>query len=234
MATSEKEPDESSSPTPIPFAGSMLRQHRHVCAFFSPPKEEYETLLPFICDSLNRGQGAFCVLPSKYRDDHLDQLGTAGVDVEAGQRSRQLEVALREDTHLKTRRFNKDAILTLIQEALKAGTAHGFPLTRMIAHAETAVDDWSSANEWVEYEMRLNGVLPGYDDPVICTYDANLLNANLALDILRTHPVAIVRGEAVEGGNLDADIVGSLELEGNGRRSGCRSGVDVSGALRVP
>ncbi|SEP21791.1 hypothetical protein SAMN05444123_110146 [Rhodopseudomonas pseudopalustris] len=33
-------------------------------------------------------------------------------------------------------------MLTLIQEALKSGTALGFPLTRMIGHAETAVDDW--------------------------------------------------------------------------------------------
>jgi hypothetical protein len=64
-------------------------------------------------------------------------------------------------------------MLALIQEALKAGPALGFPLTRMIAHAETAVDDWAGPNEWVEYE-RLNEVLPNYDDPVICTYDANL------------------------------------------------------------
>ena len=56
---------------------------------------------------------------------------------------------------------------------------------------------WSSANEWVEYEMRLNDVLPRYDDPVI-SYDANLLNASLALDILRTHPVAIIGGVLVE------------------------------------
>ena len=46
--------------------------------------------------------------------------------------------------------------------------------------------------------LRLNDVLPRYDDPVICTYDANLLNANLALDILRTHPVAIIGGVLVE------------------------------------
>jgi hypothetical protein len=89
-------------------------------------------------------------------------------------------------------------MLALIQEALKAGKVLGFPPTRMIAHAETAGDDWSSANEWVEYEFRLNDVLPRYDDPVICTYDANLLNANLALDILRTHPVAIIGGVLVE------------------------------------
>jgi hypothetical protein len=144
----------NSSAAPIPFARSMLRQHRHVCPFFSSPKEEYETLLPFICDGLNCGQRAFHILPSKYRDEHLAQLRTAGIDVEATQRSRQLEVALPEDTYLKTGRFNKNAMLALIQEALKAGQVFGFPLTRMIAHAETAVDDWSSANEWLEYEIR--------------------------------------------------------------------------------
>jgi hypothetical protein len=38
--------------------------------------------------------------------------------------------------------------------------------------------------------MRLNDFLPNYEDPVICTYDVNLLSANVAIDILRTHPIA--------------------------------------------
>jgi hypothetical protein len=46
--------------------------------------------------------------------------------------------------------------------------------------------------------MRLNDVLPNYDDPVICTYDANLLNGSLAMDVLRTHPSAIVGGVLYE------------------------------------
>jgi MEDS: MEthanogen/methylotroph, DcmR Sensory domain len=188
----------SSSAAPIPFARSMLREHRHVCAFFNSPREEYDTLLPFICDGINCGQRAFHVLPSQHRDDHLGRLRDAGIDVEGAQRTRQLEVALPEDTYLRTGRFNKDAMLALIQEALKAGNALGFPLTRMIAHAETAVDDWKSGNEWVEYEMRLNDVLPNYDDPVICTYDVNLLTGPLAVDILRTHPVAIIGGVLIE------------------------------------
>ncbi len=89
-------------------------------------------------------------------------------------------------------------MLVLIQEVLKAGPGLGFPLTRMIAHAEAAVDDWKSSNEWVEYEMRLNSVLPNYDDPVIWTFDANLLTAPHAIDILRTHPMVITGGVLVE------------------------------------
>ena len=60
--------------------------------------------------------------------------------------------------------------------------------------ALTALEDWASVNDWIEYETRLNDVLPRYDDPVICTYDANLLNGSIAVDILRTHPVAIIGG----------------------------------------
>jgi hypothetical protein len=186
------------SSAPIPFARSMLREHRHVCAFFSSPKDEYDTLLPFICDGIKCGQRAFHVLPAQHRDDHLQRLRLAGIDVEQAQKTRQLEVALPQDTYLRTGRFDKEAMLALIQEALKAGAGLGFPLTRMIAHAETAVDDWKSGNDWVEYEMRLNAVLPNYDDPVICTYDVNLLNANLAIDILRTHPMVIIGGVLVE------------------------------------
>ena len=185
-----------SNPAPIPFARSVLRNHRHVCAFFSSAKEEYDTLLPFICDGLNCGQRAYHVLPSKYREEHLQQLRDAGIDVEATQRSRQLELAFPEQTYLRSGRFDKEAMLALTQDALRVGTSLGFPLTRLIAHAETAVDDQPS--EWVEYEMRLNDVLTPYDDPVICTYDTNLLNANIALDILRTHPVAIIGGVLVE------------------------------------
>ena len=183
---------------PIPFAGSKLGGYRHVCAFFSSPQEEYGTLLPFVRDGLERGERAYHVLPAQYRQEHLDQLRSGGIDVTAAQQRRQLEVATPEEVYLRSGRFNKEAMLEVIQEALKAGPTLGFPLTRLIAHAETVLQDRSVANEWIEYESRLNEVLPHYHDPVICTYDASLLNGAIAVDILRTHPVAIIGGRLYE------------------------------------
>ena len=183
---------------PIPFAGSELGGYRHVCAFFNSPQEEYATLLPFVRDGLERGERAYHVLPARYRQEHLDQLRSAGIDVRAAQQRRQLEVATPEEVYLRNGRFSKEAMLEVIQEALKAGPTLGFPLTRLIAHAEAVLQDGSVANEWIEYETRLNDVLPHYHDPVICTYDANLLNGAIAVDILRTHPVAIIGGQLYE------------------------------------
>ena len=179
---------------PIPFAGSMLGAYRHVCAFFSSPDEEYDTLLPFVRDGLERGERAYHVLPSRYRDEHLEQLRSAGIDVAGSQRRRQLEVTTVEETCLPGGHFNKDSMLALIPAALESGAALGFPLTRMIVHATTVLEEWSRVNKWIEFEARLNDVLPRYDDPVICAYDSNLLNGAIAVDILRTHPVAIIGG----------------------------------------
>ena len=183
---------------PIPFAGSTLGRYRHVCALFSSQQERYATLLPFVRDGIERGERAYHVVPRQYREEHLDQLRSAGIDVTAAQQRRQLEVATPEEVYLRGGGFSKDAMLATIQEALKTGPKLGFPLTRLIAHAEAVLQDGSKANEWVEYETRLNDVLPRYDDPVICTYDANLLDGTIAVDILRTHPVAIIGGRLYE------------------------------------
>ena len=189
----------TSTAAPIPFAGSMLGKYRHACAFFQSPQEEYATLLPFVRDGLERGERAYHILPSQQRAEYLDQLRSAGIDVATAQQRGQLNVVTSEETYLRGGHFSMEGMLTQIQEALEAGARLGFPLTRLLGHPELVLEDLSGVNlsgvnEFIEYEMRLNDVLPSYDDPVICLYDTNLLNGTLAVDILRTHPVAIIGG----------------------------------------
>ena len=183
---------------PIPFAGSTLGRYRHVCALFSSQQERYATLLPFVSDGIERGERAYHVVPRQYREEHLDQLRSAGIDVTAAQQRRQLEVAAPEEVYLRGGGFSIDAMLVTIQEALKAGPTLGFPLTRLIARGDSSPKDWSKANEWVEYEARLNDVLAPFNDAVICSYDTNLLDGAFLVDILRIHPVAIIGGRLYE------------------------------------
>ena len=58
-------------------------------------------------------------------------------------------------------------MLTLIQEVLDGGIEQGFALTRLVAHMEWALEDRPGVDDLVEYETRLNYVLPRYKDPVI-------------------------------------------------------------------
>lgn len=179
--------------SPIRFAGSSLGDFRHVCAFFNEPDDEYRVMLPFLRDGLAQGQRDVTVVP-RDRSDHLERLRGAGIDVDAARRHRQLEVLRSEETYEPEGRFDQDAMLELIEALLEQGRDLGFPLTRLVAHAEHVTASLDGAESFVEYEARLNYVLPQYPDVVICTYDLRHISASVALDVLRTHPVTIVGG----------------------------------------
>jgi hypothetical protein len=138
-----------------------------VCAFFHTADEEYRVLLPFIKEGIERQQKAFHIVDPRQREDHLNRLRQAGIDTEAAQRTGQLEVKRWEEAYLREGHFDQDAMLALIEEVLQSGPRQGFPLTRLVAHMEWALQDRPGVNDLVEYETRLNYVLPKYKDPVI-------------------------------------------------------------------
>ena len=155
------------SEQPIRFAGSVLGAQRHVCAFFHSPDEEYRVLLPFIKEGFERGEKAFHIVDPKLREEHLRRLESAGIDVAAAEQSGHFELRHWADAYLRDGHFDQDKMLALIQEVLEGGRQQGFPLTRLVAHMEWALEDRPGVNDLVEYETRLNYLLPRYPDPVI-------------------------------------------------------------------
>jgi hypothetical protein len=158
-------PGEASQP--IRFAGSVLDAQRHVCAFFHNPDEEYRVLLPFIKDGFERGEKAFHIVDPKLRAEHRQRLASAGIDVATGETSGQFELCNWADAYLRDGHFDQDRMLALIEEVLDGGKQQGFARTRLVAHMEWALEDRPGVDDLVEYETRLNYVLPRYKDPVI-------------------------------------------------------------------
>ena len=155
------------SEEPIRFAGAHLVRSRHVCAFFRTSDEEYKVMLPFIKDGFERGDRAFHIVDPMLRDDHLRRLRSAGIDVEAEEERGALEVRNWQDAYLREGHFDQDRMLALIQEILDEGPRKGFRLTRLAAHMEWALEDRPGVDDLVEYEARLNYLLPRYKDPVV-------------------------------------------------------------------
>jgi DcmR-like sensory protein len=182
---------------PVPFASATLRDNRHVCAFFRSSEEEFRWFLPFVRDGFSRGDRHVRFV-QREPGRTLDQLRAEGIDVDAARRRHQLEVFNADDTYLKGGRFNGDMMIETLLELLEQGPRLGFPMTRLIAHAEHMLYDSGAALEFLEYESRLNNVLPQYSDVVICSYDLDKVTAGMAMDILRTHPVAVIDGGVQE------------------------------------
>jgi hypothetical protein len=153
-------------PQPVHLAGSVLDRSRHICAFFHSKDEEYAVLLPFVKEGFERGDKACHIVESSRRQEHRRRLHEAGIDTAAAESSGQLDIRAWEDAYLRDGRFNQDRMLALIEQVLTMGKVHGFPLTRLVANMEWALEDCPGVEDLVEYETRLNYVLPKYDDAV--------------------------------------------------------------------
>src|SRR5919108_1160170 len=151
----------------IHLAGTTLDRYRHVCAFFHSRDEEYRVLLPFITEGFERGEKAFHIVDPALREEHLRRLASVGIDVEAAAQQGQFELRNWADAYLRDGHFDQDRMLALIQEVLEGGRRQGFPLTRLVAHMEWALEDRPGVDDLVEYETRLNYLLPRYPDPVV-------------------------------------------------------------------
>ena len=173
---------------------ASLDRDRHVCALFTSEEEQYALLMPFIRDGLEAGERSVQILDPERLDMHLARLSAAGVDVASALASGSLEVLTWPEAYAREDRFDQDAMLELIQDVLDRGRP-SYPLTRLVANMEWALTDLPGVADIVEYESRLNEVLVDYADPVICTYDLGRFSAGIVVDMLRTHPVAVVGGQ---------------------------------------
>ena len=151
----------------VRLAGAALSRSRHVCAFFHTKDEEYRVLMPFVKEGFDQGDRAFHIVKDGHRPEHRRRLRQAGIDVDEAERKGQLEVRRWEDAYLREGHFDQNRMLALIEEVLQAGKAQGYPLTRLLANMEWALEDRPGVDDIVEYETRLNYVLPKYDDAVV-------------------------------------------------------------------
>jgi hypothetical protein len=151
---------------PVHLAGSVLDRARHVCAFFHTKDEEYDVLLPFITEGIERGEKAYHIVDSAHRPGHRRRLQAAGIDTAEVERQGQLDIRAWEDAYLRDGHFSQERMLALIEAVLIGGRDQGYALTRLVANMEWALQDRPGVEDLVEYETRLNYVLPKYDDAV--------------------------------------------------------------------
>ncbi|HEX3512688.1 MAG TPA: MEDS domain-containing protein [Trebonia sp.] len=179
---------------PANIAGNTSGQRRHICAFFNSVDEQHRVLRPFIKGGFDQGDKAYHYVDPELRDEHLSWLAEAGIDVQAVTASGQLEVRPWADSTLSGGHFELNAWLVSFEQVLQSGPAAGYGQTRFLGHMEWALSDLPGVGDLIEYETRVNYVLPKYEGSVICTYDLTKFGASVVMDALRTHPAVIIGG----------------------------------------
>ena len=174
--------------------GESPHEGMHICTFFRTSAERYRVLMPFILEGMEQRDRAFHIVNPSLRCEHAQRIAEAGIDAARAEIEGQLEIIGWDEAYLRTGSFDRNAMLSLLPALLDEGRTRGFSITRFIADMAWALKDPDTLDRMLEYECRLNLVLPKTGDIVICAYDLDKFGAEIVIDALRTHPIVLIGG----------------------------------------
>jgi len=173
----------------IRLCGQEIDQPGHICAFFDSREEEYETLIPYLRDGVAAGERVLNVLDEQRLGDHRARLEAGGVPVDDGR----VSLSSSEDAYLAGGHFDMARMVGFVRGALEHAAAEG----RRVRTAGWM--DWiqrraPGTERVMEYEARMNLLVPTFDCTFMCIYDLPTLRGETVIDIMATHPYVILRG----------------------------------------
>ncbi|MCU1346444.1 MAG: protein kinase family protein [Acidimicrobiia bacterium] len=169
----------------------------HVCGFYWGLKGRDPILLPFLRAGLRAGENCLCVVHATEPSAVVDNLGDEA-DAEGWVANRQLEVWRASDTYLRGGRFSRASMLGFCAAFIGRTTR---PAARMVGECGWVAQSPPGSEELLEYETEINRRLPEFPQRVLCLYDLEVVQGQMLVDVLKTHPKVMLRSIVLDNPN---------------------------------
>jgi hypothetical protein len=173
----------------IHLCGQEIEQPGHICAFFTSRDEEYDTLIPYLKDGVEAGEQVLNVVDEDRLSDHRARLEAGGVATNGGR----VQVASSEDTYLAGGHFDMSRMVGFVREQLVNAATRG-RFVRTAGWMDWIYRSAPGTDRVMEYEARMNLLVPTFDCTFMCVYDLTKLSGHMVVDIMATHPYVILNG----------------------------------------
>ena len=170
------------------LAHAQMRNHFHVCAFVAGPEEEEEVIDPFLVEGMKRGEKGVYIVNPAHRETHEARLSTSAPSQDL------LEVTTWNEAHLKGGSFDGERMMSSLDQMIGEHAASGRPPMRLVGQMGWVFSSPPNIAELVAYEASVNEVLNRGKTPTVCVYDVRRLSGSMMMDLMRAHPLTVMKG----------------------------------------
>lgn len=169
--------------------------HDHLCLIYETPEEQFAAIVPFVRLGLERGEKCVYVADDNTSAEVLEQIKKGGVDTARALEAGSLSVITKKEAYLKQGYFDPDWMIRFLKEAADAAKAEGYAGLRVTGEMTWVLGKDPGSDRLIEYEARLNYFFPENDALAICQYNIGRFSPQIIMDVIRTHPLVIYRGQ---------------------------------------
>jgi hypothetical protein len=176
--------------------GMRLSVGDHICGFYRRPSERDDILIPFLVEGLKAGSKCTCVVDSCTPDDVLASMSER-IEVDPYLSDRQLEVLDAAGTYLAGGGFLPARMLSFWEGKARQGP-QGTGFARNIGDMSWAHRSPRAVADLIGYESELNRIMSSFPQVNLCLYDLTRCSGDLIMDVLKTHPKALLGGMVID------------------------------------
>jgi PAS domain S-box-containing protein len=169
-----------------------LRPGDHLCCLYETEEEHRAVFTPFLRQGLERGEKVLYLVDVHDTTTILDYLRDDALKVEPYVASGQLAILTCDDAAGREGVFEPDEMIDRLGVETEQALAEGYSALRVSREMTWALRGLPGSERLIEYEAKLNEFLHGSQCLAICQYDRRRFDPAVLLDVLSTHPLAIV------------------------------------------
>lgn len=169
----------------------------HVCQIFSEDDERQEAMLKFVLSGLQSRERTCCFSEKMKEAILAGFLESYGVSYHDAVESAALTLAGTREIYFQDNRFNPERMLGMIQETHEDSVRQGYPAARVIGEMTAEIQHVPGGSRLLEYESRISLLLRKHPVTAVCQYDARAFEGSMIMEILKVHPLMVVRNAVV-------------------------------------
>jgi PAS domain S-box-containing protein len=175
-----------------------LKPGDHLCCIYKNDREHRALLTPFMRQGLDRGEKIIYVVDAHSAEQILSYLREDGLDVEDYLKNGQLNVLSVDESYMLEGVFDPDGMICLLEKETMRALDEGYSALRLTGEMSWTLRGLPGSERLMEYESKLNTFFSGNKCLAICQYDKRRFESAILLEVLTTHPIAIIGTEVFD------------------------------------
>jgi hypothetical protein len=169
----------------------------HICQIIGNDDERQESLFKFLLSGLQAGERTSCFSEKVSESGLAEFLGRYSISFDEAKETGALTLAGSRDIYFQDQRFDPERMLQVLSDYYEDSIEQGYPAARVIGEMTPEVQHIPGGTRLLEYEAKVSLLLRKHPVTAVCQYDAHDFDGATIMDVLKVHPLMVVRGSVV-------------------------------------
>lgn len=175
-----------------------LKPGNHLCCIYETDEEHKSVITPYLRLGLENNEKVLYIVNENTAETVLNYLKDDGVDADQFLHNGQLSILNVTDSYMKDGVFDPDKMIKMLSDETGKALKEGYNALRVTGEMSWTLRGFPGSERLIEYEAKLNNFFPKNECLAICQYDARIFDPEIVMEILETHPLAIIGTEIYE------------------------------------